>query len=505
MRNSYINRASQSILWLALLLFWGCSQEQKPAGDVLATVGDRIITTQDFIRRAEYTLRPDFCAGDNYIHRKIILNSLIAEKLMALEAQETSILNQDSIFQAYLVGRQEQAMRQWLYKVEAADRVQIDTSEMKQYFKVAGRTIDVAFFQLRGAAEIPMFQNAMDDGLEFDAIYKGLTGNDTIPKKSIKWFDREEDTIRDALFKSEIWKNAIVGPLELRDGSVIVMQVQGWIDQPVITDTQMKQRWADVSERLHERKSKAIYQDLVADIMTGKQMKLNEAVFMPYALAAAEQYLKTEEEKKAQLNQGIWDVEEHLESKPIEAFPDVQKSETLLTLDGEDWSVLDFERALRKHPLVFRERSMGKSDFPEQMKYAIADLIRDHFVTEYAYDKKLDQVSSVRQNVNQFKDHYTSRQLRNDYLESVVPDSLREGISEARLLKNYLNVYVDSLQSRYSDMVSIDMDKFEKIELTHTPMMVSQRDVPYPLIVPAFPRLTTDSRVDYGSLQSQKK
>jgi len=504
MRYSRFNWASRSILWLALLFLWSCSQEKAPAGDVLVTVGDRIITTQDFNRRAEYTLRPEYCAGDNYIHKKIILNSLIAEKMMALEAQGTSVLTQDSIFQAYLVGRQEQAMRQWLYKVEASDLVEIDTTEMKQSFKAAGRTVEIAYFQLQGPAEIPMFQNAMDDAMEFDAIYRGLTGNDTLPTRYINWFDREDDIIRDKLFSSKIWKHAVVGPLELSDGSVLVMQVRGWIDQPAISDTQMKQRWADVSERLHERKSKAKFQNLVADIMSGKQMKLNEAVFIPYARAAAQQYLRTEEEKKTQLNQSIWDVEEHLESKPIEAYPKVQKSETLFTLDGVAWSVLDFERAMRKHPLVFRKRSMSKSEFPEQMKYAIADLIRDHFVTQYAYDRNLDQTPSVRQNVNQFKDYYVSRQFRNDYLESVVPDSLKEGISEARLLKNYLNVYVDSLQTKYATMVSIDMEKFEKIELTHTPMMVSQRDVPYPLIVPAFPRMTTDSRVDYGSTTKMK-
>ena len=56
--------------------------------NVLARVGDRIITVQDFIRRAEYTIRPDYCKQSNYIHKKIVLNSLIAEKLIALEMEK---------------------------------------------------------------------------------------------------------------------------------------------------------------------------------------------------------------------------------------------------------------------------------------------------------------------------------------------------------------------------------------------------------------------------------
>ena len=45
--------------------------------NVLAKVGNRIITVQDFIRRAEYTIRPDYCKQSNYIHKKIVLNSVI--------------------------------------------------------------------------------------------------------------------------------------------------------------------------------------------------------------------------------------------------------------------------------------------------------------------------------------------------------------------------------------------------------------------------------------------
>ena len=42
-------------------------------------------------------------------------------------------------------------------------------------------------------------------------------------------------------------------------------------------------------------------------------------------------------------------------------------------------------------------------------------------------------------------------------------------------------------------------DAFEAIELTATDMMVTQRGVPFPVMVPSFPILTTDSRLDYGS------
>ena len=55
------------------------------SGNVLTSIGNRVITVNDYIKRCEYVPRPNYCKNNNYIHKKIALNSLIAEKLLALE------------------------------------------------------------------------------------------------------------------------------------------------------------------------------------------------------------------------------------------------------------------------------------------------------------------------------------------------------------------------------------------------------------------------------------
>ncbi|MEE3188564.1 MAG: hypothetical protein VX244_01470, partial [Candidatus Neomarinimicrobiota bacterium] len=64
--------------FLVLALFiTGCTKSgAAPEHVILAKVGPRIITIDDFIRRAEYSIRPDYCRQSNYIHKKIVLNSL---------------------------------------------------------------------------------------------------------------------------------------------------------------------------------------------------------------------------------------------------------------------------------------------------------------------------------------------------------------------------------------------------------------------------------------------
>ena len=67
-----------------------------------------------------------------------------------------------------------------------------------------------------------------------------------------------------------------------------------------------------------------------------------------------------------------------------------------------------------------------------------------------------------------------------------------------QILDHY-NPIIDSLQQVYSNDIKINTKALEDLELTTTDMMVTQKGIPYPIVVPAFPIVTTDDRLDYGS------
>ena len=137
---------------ITTLLLNNCSNNNTVSQfdlDVLAQVGNKIITKQDFIRRAEYTIRPDYCRQSNYIHKKIILNSLIAEKLTALEMEDKDDkLLRSKNFHYFLQGRKEQAMRKLYYYDNFYNKVSVPDSLIKKRFKVAGRTVDISYISL---------------------------------------------------------------------------------------------------------------------------------------------------------------------------------------------------------------------------------------------------------------------------------------------------------------------------------------------------------------------
>ena len=66
--------------------------------------------------------------------------------------------------------------------------------------------------------------------------------------------------------------------------------------------------------------------------------------------------------------------------------------------------------------------------------------------------------------------------------------------------KEGLQSFIEKRLPRFTGAWAINMDAFESIELTATDMIVTQRGAPYPNMVPSFPIITTDNRLDYGSI-----
>ena len=124
--------------------------------NIIARINDRLITKEDFILRSEYTIRPSYCKSNNQIHKKIILNSLIAEKLMALEVEP--YISPENFSDNFLMGIKEQYMRDYLLKDKVYSKIEIDSEINKQYLKNSTRTYKINFLAI---ASLPV-ANSID-------------------------------------------------------------------------------------------------------------------------------------------------------------------------------------------------------------------------------------------------------------------------------------------------------------------------------------------------------
>ena len=471
-------------------MFIGCVKKNvsESSVEILAKVGDRLITSKDFLQRAEYTIRPDYCKGDLYQHKKIILNNLIAEKLLALEVESSGVKTINDGAASFIKGRKEQSMRQLLYFKEGYSKANLNKDEINHFFNMAGRTYQISHFSFPGGAFLDSMKSALSSGVSFEDIYKA-NFNDSIPSREVKWEEPNHDLISDALFKNSVAKGDIVGPFQMEDGSFIILKINGWTDRKLLTQQSIRDRTEKVISTLKERKGIELYKSFISKVMKGKNLSFNKDVLLPYSESISSRYFRSREQKENAISSAIFNSDELLTVDDIKPLDSKFSNLTLFKLDNREWKISDFENALLSHPLVFRKKKMNADEFTSQFQLAIVDFIQDLFLTEKAYEMSLDKTFEVEQSASIWRDSFLAFQSSLAFIEN----------ADVKDRHIFMKPIVDKLQEKYSDEIYINTDLFEKIKISKVDMFVTQNNVPYPVVVPNFPSYTDDRYLNYGS------
>ncbi len=492
---------------IVLILIFGMAcqkQLEQPKEIILVKVGDKTISKNEFIRRAEMTVRPPYCRLNYNVHKKIILNSLIAEKMLALEAGEDNNFINDPVIQKHLQGRKEQAMRQWLFYEKATKKVKLDSAEIFKYFAWVDRHYRISYVNLQDSALAwRLYTKAAKDTTQFDEILRQEIDLKKLPKRVVKFSNIEPNPVLDALFTRRINKGEVLPPIKVSKNEYLLIKVDGWRRYPIITQSQADQAWHTITENLTKRKAEAYFARFVNRVMKGKTIEFNRNNFFHLVELLGPIYLKTPEEKKQELKKLYWNQGE-VKDKFSEVQPELlqMKDAPLFTLEGKTYTVGQFMEALATHPLVFRKKSFPNQEFGHQLQLAIIDLITDRYLTQIAYDESYDKINVVQRNYEMWKDSFNAFFYKRVLLQ-------KWGIADSAfqkrmipILQEYFNPYIDSLQTKYSDVIFINTEEFNKIKLTRIDMVATFSNLPYPLVVPPFPTLTTDDRLDYGRKMS---
>ena len=483
------------------LLLVSCTKDSTNTfsdSDVAARVGNHVITKDDFIRRTEYTVRPDYCKGSHYISKKIMMNSLITEKMFAIEAEKSGFLENNKAFKRYIKGRREQAMRQFYYYDQAYSMVTLDSTEIQQLFAIAGRTIRVAYYTLPDEIFAQKTQIALDDGFTFEDIYSLFDNTTAVPEKDIDWTEIEDKVVLDHLFNNDLKRGDVIGPIETTDGSYILMKVQGWRDDSAaLTEKVAGERYNKVIEHLKNQKALLLFKKNISGLMRGKTLNFDETIFKEYVRALGDWYLNDGKNKKLLINQSIGLEDDNITTYTGHQFPEDLMDENFVQMDDQWFSVREFQQILESHPLVFRRKTINKSEFAEETQKAIADLFQDLELNKECYRLEYDKEIVVQQNVSMWQDYYLAKAFRNNMIAEADPDSTLLS-NESMLIEEVLNPIVNDLQKKYNDQTFIAADWLEDIGISTIDMSVIQPQMPYSVMVPAFPKMTTDTRLDYG-------
>jgi hypothetical protein len=272
------------------------------------------------------------------------------------------------------------------------------------------------------------------------------------------------------------------------DGTYVLIRVEGWNSERRLSENSQKEYIKNIRDHLTRLRKIDTYANFIHDIMKNKVLNFNHSVLLKLIKNFYYENLKFEKSKKDLFREAIWGENKLVLTGKYSSI-DIGKDEVIFNLDGMDWTMEELQNLINLHPLVFRENKISKENFPEAVKNAIADLIRDKFLTSEAYKLSYDQDLYIMQYVEMWKEHFIASSLRLKLLESK-PDDLQE--------VEFLNPIIDGLLLKYSNKIEINFELLDEINLTRIPMHIVNKNAAYQSPIPQFPILTDNFKINYG-------
>jgi hypothetical protein len=464
----------KTVCWIFIIsIFSGITLIGQFKEPILARVGEKEITLNEFMKRSELTIRPN-----NLKDKYIVLNNLIFEKILALEAGEKSRLLKLQSFQLRIQGIKEQIMRDKLFETTATNKVVLDSAQLKKTFKLSIREYEVEFYRMRKqfAQEV---KGVLDSVPELtDDMFKSMA--DMLgkqPTHKVNYKDTDDDVINDVLYTKPLKLGVALGPIELSNGEYIVMKVLNWVDYPLLSGIDQHQRWNEVQEKEKKKQAAKLWLAFQKNVMKGKSIAFNKDSFKLLSDLAMANYMNGQRKKDS--------VNFRIAEMPI-TQQSIDFSTPFFSFNSRQWTIGDFKKELLLHPLVFRTTNLDSSNFTEHFKLAVIDMMRDRCLTQDAYDRSLDKTSDVNGTVTMWKDSY----IANDYQKIVIDTAKKKGtVNETDpvgILK-YWESYVNDIQKKYSSLIYVNYDMLNKISLTTIDMYTWRPGIPFPALVPEFP------------------
>ena len=462
----------------------------------MARIGDRTISVDEFKRRTEFTVRPIYPNQSPEALKKNCLNNLIIEKLFSLEAGEDDALTRHPSFQALVKGIKEQAMREQLYYRLAFDTAEPDSDEIKKIYPLAGRNYEVEFLMIPGSTLAKPIQATEGNLDSLQAIFSRLQRSAGGPfRHTVHFRDPEHPAIHEALFSVPLSPDTLIGPLQLEEDNFMMLKIVNWKYVPAIGREEAQTRWQQVSLKMKQNRADRWWHDYSQKIMKGKSIQFNKTSFAKVAALFFSIRPAINDKGLSPFDRPFQQTEEQLQATRALDDRAWLLDAPFFRVDDRVWTVRDFRNELSSHPLVYRTQAITAENFKQQFIFAIADLIRDHYLTQEGYRRSLDKDPQVKRTVAMWQDAYRALHFRNALMAQALAAGEIDSTDNLQK-RRYLNEAVQRLQKKYRGQIHIDEKELNNITVTDVNMFVLQPHLPYPVVVPGFPQYTSKDQLD---------
>lgn len=401
-----ITRLPLVVLWV--LCTFGCNKHIESDVVVLAQVGDKIITVDDFRYNYEFGF-PHLKKGPD--RKRSYLEYMIKEKILACAGYRLGLNEADRV-QRLEKELLEELLVEEFFKSEVHNKIRITDDEVHDAI-----TKSKVKWKLRYWVE-PNFDyaNRIYQAMRkhgYSAVVDEILSSN--PDGILKSEDFETDylTFLDVPLEllaaiKDLPLGEISDPIEMNE-MYFIFQIVDIRRESLLEDEYQTQadRYRNI---LFYRKVKNEAQSFVVDFMTPKNVVTNGNAFRKLADALYEWQNNDEKSTKEfiEVIQSTNDVESaifHLKQ---------YFSKTLVVFEGGQWTISDF--LTRFDTSSIKADSKSKNEFRAELNQAIAIKVRNYFFIIEALARKFDQNSSVQDQLQKWRDKWVYKETKSHYI-----------------------------------------------------------------------------------------
>ncbi|MDT3694932.1 MAG: hypothetical protein ROY99_00985 [Ignavibacterium sp.] len=238
--------------------------------NILARIGDKVITEQEF--KVRYELTPQLFRENKKIVKELkleFLYSLIAEKLFSKYGDEIK-LDTSAVVKESLEYFEEMFVRDALYKKVIREKARSKADSLLSFYLANANNVQMIYIYSKDVKEINNIYNLIKLGVSFDSLFAELKTdkNDTL----VVSVGELNKFIEDQLFP--LPDGSVSNPIRMEDGWYIFKILRRY--NPVLYKSRGWENDYKSSERIAiERAESDLYDIYIKDFLSEKRMHVN--------------------------------------------------------------------------------------------------------------------------------------------------------------------------------------------------------------------------------------
>ncbi|MBN2572592.1 MAG: peptidylprolyl isomerase [Ignavibacteriales bacterium] len=424
---------------------------------VIAWIGDRTITLQDFKQRFELAPQIRNVNVGTEEQKNRILYTLIAEKLWAIEAENTGYDSDDIITHTFKV-MEKMLVRDELYKAEILQKAKADFNELINAMLKSNTILNINFIYSINKDEINDIYIQLISSTPFDSILINRPEKQTQLTPIKVTFGSTSQDIEDSIYNLKV--GSFTKPIETDNGWLIFRLVSTEDNTP-LNNEEFKTREKKLKKIVEDRAISKRYKEFYSEIF--KDLIINSDGYLFWSLSdkiidelnSRREELKVQEGNKVELLSND--------------FQDIEK------LFGEDSLKLIFIK-FEENPITLKEflRDLTFEGF--YTNYSNPDIIRQQLNSRVkrfielevfyreAIKRGLQYTPNVKSEIELWRDNYLSNLFKIDILNSVeirteqVKEYYNENTENIAYTKlvNIIEMLCDSLETIEKVLTELD-------------------------------------------------